>query len=797
MFVSALIGIAVAQSPTSTDVLHPRDSVLFVALPEVAATLQAYERAPLVQMMRDPDVLASVAKLEQALGVDLTQGLDQTLADLGIPTSQESRGIDAAIAPLRTLRSLSLSLSVHEDRPGEIRAALERMARTQRELLDIEEAIDQFDAQHSVLPKSLSELALPSELSQDEWGRGYRFDAAEDGTYQLRSLGSDGAVGGEGEAIDVGADFDQADWLADEMRRRWSLLVVAECTSAQSAEQALAFAQGAMRCTFDGEARTVKFRGASAEQRAFHTQLPFEVSGWSVRDGEWVLLGLGREQVDSVLARAVPSTNAANSQTHRVERSGGAVSGPVIARGATNTRLLSDLLDGLELGALSAGLSNVLNSSATACEFRMQISGERFITDIVTLGASEASWTSAIGNAPAPKASLAFVPGDAAGAIVAHVDGSALHRQFVAALGFDSDASARDSFEQLQSKHGFDLERDVFGNLAGGMSMHVMPISTLGAPNVVLSFELADRAAFEKGIRGLVAALEESNASGVQVRASEYRKIPTWEFKSPDEQPSPVSISPTLALVGNRALITLTSLFAKREIKRLAGEEPSAPHALAARTDIPPEAGVVGSMDWSAMLASVYKAARGALALAGGMVDLPIDMGQLTAALPEKPETFTRFFKPTLLWGRAIDGAYHVHWEASFGPETWTGLVALGAAGVSAFRTNLEDARTEAVEPDATRSAELDATRAALELLSSRLAVFKIDQGHFPPTLDTLSKPTASYPDGFLDGLPVPLDGWSRAFAFERGADGETYRLWSFGSDGVDARGAGDDVIAP
>lgn len=45
------------------------------------------------------------------------------------------------------------------------------------------------------------------------------------------------------------------------------------------------------------------------------------------------------------------------------------------------------------------------------------------------------------------------------------------------------------------------------------------------------------------------------------------------------------------------------------------------------------------------------------------------------------------------------------------------------------------------------------------------------------------------------DVLP-PADPWGRPWRYERAAPAGPVRLWSVGPDGVDARGAGDDVAS-
>jgi hypothetical protein len=140
-----------------------------------------------------------------------------------------------------------------------------------------------------------------------------------------------------------------------------------------------------------------------------------------------------------------------------------------------------------------------------------------------------------------------------------------------------------------------------------------------------------------------------------------------------------------------------------------------------------------------------------------------------------------------------------LHHEASFGPETWLGVAGVGGAvflGVRSSRSpqEFEFEPGEPVEPappaDAAKS---EATRATLQYLATRLAVYKLALERYPAQLADLAQPAASFPQGFLDGRPLPTDGWGRDFAYELTPTG--FALRSLGPDGVDQQGGGDDLV--
>jgi hypothetical protein len=194
----------------------------------------------------------------------------------------------------------------------------------------------------------------------------------------------------------------------------------------------------------------------------------------------------------------------------------------------------------------------------------------------------------------------------------------------------------------------------------------------------------------------------------------------------------------------------------------------------------------------------------------GGGLDLPFD----TTLLPET-ELLTRYHRPSVYWTRVTDDAVVSRGESSFGPETLLGLgglVGLGAAGSALLQpgqpgqpgqTGYATEQEHEVHVVAEGSAQVapspaarkDETRKTLRFLATRLAVYKLESGGYPPSLAALVEPTTDYPRGFLDGRELPLDAWDNAFSYSVSDSGTGYRLWSSGPDGVDQDGQGDDLV--
>jgi len=310
--------------------------------------------------------------------------------------------------------------------------------------------------------------------------------------------------------------------------------------------------------------------------------------------------------------------------------------------------------------------------------------------------------------------------------------------------------------------------------------------------------ELRDAERFRAGLDGLTALLEEQAGGEFTVRNRPYHDQPLWTFIFGGGGFSgPFAVSPSLAIVKNHLIVTITSTRAKREIKRLM-EEPGELHPVLSFDPPPPQdASLIAYMDWPTFVNGAYKGARALLTFASGMSDgdMPFDPRLLPDA-----ETFTRFFRPTVAWSHRVGtGARVTRIESSFGPETLLGaVVGVGSLAVGVQqRTRHVEVEQVQTEEDPERAAAIEATQATLSEVATRLEVYRIENDHYPRTLAVLLEPTPNFPRGYLEREDVPNDGWERELHYQASTDGSSYSLWSLGENGVDEGGAGDDVRVP
>jgi hypothetical protein len=179
----------------------------------------------------------------------------------------------------------------------------------------------------------------------------------------------------------------------------------------------------------------------------------------------------------------------------------------------------------------------------------------------------------------------------------------------------------------------------------------------------------------------------------------------------------------------------------------------------------------------------------------GGAEELPIDLSLLPTA-----EVISKHLHGSVTMSYSSGGGHVSISRGPFGPELAAGVaaVAMGAGAFIGIREHRAEAKAIAAipPPDAPgkTATPADQVRSDFSNLTTAITVYMIEYGTPPATLGELAKPKPEYPSGFLNGASLPNDPWGHAYAYS--TDGkEHYTIWSFGPNGVDDKGAGDDVV--
>ncbi len=659
------------------------------------------------------------------------------------------------------------------------------------------------DDVHAALGPLIGESTLDpreklGELIQQGLSQAHLPSLEETGLYDLTALSFSLAVPLE-ELVAGGADFQAL------LEQKSSLTLVLELAAPEAAEAL---------------ASTLEKLGLTMEDGAV-------VQLW--RDDRYVALLVGataRADFEKRLLGEAPSfeerTQAEGASTHFTAESGvtvieGYSALGELSRATGSVPFLAEA--GPILGLLKGTLSGNLGVLLSGGHFRMQLRDGLFVTESFRPEAAPSAASSA--HAEAATDALALVDPQALIGGVARFDPGALISALIPLSGVLLTATGEGAMAGFEASYGFRPDRDLLAPLGGTFAFSLAPLSGPTAPDFRIVCALRDRERFLVGMEGLGRMLTDLAGEQVEVKASTYRKTPlftfSWRSDAAPKSAIPIDLAglfkPTISVLEDRVVLTLNSHYAKDEVRRLSeasegGSEgavaPSAGVALARRR-VPADAFEAGFSDWIGMVAHVYTTVKSLAPMIASMgAELPFDPEMLPDA-----DVFTRFFQPGFHWQKRVEGGVLCYSESSLGPEFPLLLVGgAGAAAITAQSSGMfgEDESsvevvpvpqppatpTPAPAPEPVNGAEV--TRMSIGDLEVAIAVYQYDQQKLPAALADLVRATADHPEGFLEGDKVPTDAWSRAFRYE--LNGEKYRLWSLGPDGVDQGGAGDDLSA-
>jgi hypothetical protein len=487
MWIAMLLACAPVQDAPSAARLHPADSALFLEIPDAARMLEAYAHAPWAQMVRDEAAQKSASAVVSSLGLDADRALERAKTELGLPERARSITLDDALASMRAVHALSLSIGLSESTPGELARDAATMAACRNAIGELTSELDTFAVKHDAhYPAQLSELERADAFAHDAWGRTYVYRVADDrSSAEVASLGADGKVGGNGVDGDVDAKFRLESWMAGELERRLRVEVCAEFATEQHATAALG--ELAKITLSDDDAKsdtTTTLAGASARLARFRMPYGSHPRAWTLAAGARVVLGIGAIDPLDVARRfdGGGASLADSPQLARLRKSLAPAKAPTVVSGYANFAGLTSAFPQIAK-LMSSGAGSYLamfGSSLESVAWRTQLDGERFVTEAVTTHAARStSWFDAIASKPVSPELARAVPEDAIGVFVASIDGQALHDRMIALMGLDGAQGADSALAQIEAKHDFNLKRDVFDSLGNGVAAYLLPITAV------------------------------------------------------------------------------------------------------------------------------------------------------------------------------------------------------------------------------------------------------------------------------------------------------------------------------
>ncbi|MEZ6019388.1 MAG: hypothetical protein R3F17_04575 [Planctomycetota bacterium] len=172
-----------------------------------------------------------------------------------------------------------------------------------------------------------------------------------------------------------------------------------------------------------------------------------------------------------------------------------------------------------------------------------------------------------------------------------------------------------DPFLDWEQQYGFRPEQDILANL-GNDWISTMPLESIGVsslPGVSYWIDLKDRRAMQAGLQKLTPIVEAESDGEFSLVEKRYRNHVMFTLKSTDPgNPLESMLQPTVVLLEDRMLITLSRQHAIKEIKRAtAPEEERQVHAHFGPASMPPGAIVeMAYSDWAKVLGRLYTSAK-------------------------------------------------------------------------------------------------------------------------------------------------------------------------------------------
>ncbi|WP_145070641.1 type II secretion system protein GspG [Engelhardtia mirabilis] len=813
------------EPPRDHATLHPADATYFGQILDFAAVGQAYGDAPMTRMLRDESLLEFV---EQAIGIEIDPsqvdpavGFQMLLAQL--PPAAIAMGVDEMLADAR---SASISATVGD---GAVEALVDGM-RHMLASLELEQLASSVErdlafAATGAQPDIARATVDDPGLAVDPWGRAYALELIEDIGPVLCSLGSDGARGGAGTAADIerplaghGADVVMSEGLMDGYLAEIGLQVViefdSEVTPRQIMDMVISEAGGAAGEAQGFFVRDVTLGGVDAKALAVSmVEDGVKLNLFLVQNGTTIVLGGFQNGLEHFAASLSQPSLASDPDYRRTMEGLPAASGTPISSTFTRVSQWTLAMDAakqiLDSGALEvfarenpelaqfaplAGILRGFEFDDRPSISRTTLAADGFVTQTYHHG--EGAPCAIMPGGTIERSRFAEVGADAAMVWAADINLSAAYDGLLEMAAAASGTARPELESELVAALGTDPRADLLPHLGTHLTVAMDPVRGIGAPKLMGYLDLhdADRAA--AGIDRLFSGMAQVSGGELGATLKPYRKMPLARMDIREFS----FVEPSAGIVGNRLVLGLSGVHVKKELRRLADGELE-DNEVGDLTRVPLPAGTTSFtyVDWAGIVGAAYDAGRALASLAGGFVD----------QLPFDPETlppgsiFTTYLPPMVRTVVPTEDGELTTTHKAVGPEFWllleggaaaAGLLAQQAVPVPMPSDYEEQAWESSWEVEAV-ALESGNTDLAVVELRTGLEIYRLEHGGtYPASLADLLVPSDNFPRGALDGNPVPTDGWGREFAYAAAEGGSGYTLWSFGANGVDEGGRGDDV---
>jgi len=343
---------------------------------------------------------------------------------------------------------------------------------------------------------------------------------------------------------------------------------------------------------------------------------------------------------------------------------------------------------------------------------------------------------------------------------------------------------------------GVDLRNDLLANITGTMTSFAKSGQGLmGAPDNIYSVGLKDSAAFVSALSSLLDTVSAQVGMPLSLKESVHDGAPYYEIDL-SATPAGMMAQPAFAIRDGELVLGTNSRGLKGYLTDGLGDAEALSsnerfmkfvNGMAAKGDVEQ----FGFADLAETFGTSYGSMKGMAMMFPMGDEIPLDMGKLPPT-----DSIAQYLEQSYSGLYSAQGGLKVNRSVSQFQVTDFVPLALAAGAIYA---GTQDPRLApaSVEPTVNPA---DQAQTDLRELKASITVYKISSSSYPESLADLIVPLGTdFPQGAYPHGELPTDPWGNGYSFAMEMHPKKKRLmpklWSFGPNGVDEAGAGDDIL--
>lgn len=403
------------------------------------------------------------------------------------------------------------------------------------------------------------------------------------------------------------------------------------------------------------------------------------------------------------------------------------------------------------------------------------------------------------GGEPVDLGRLDGIPADCLSASVASIGTQAVDIYDFAWKLFKENAPEEAEMAEQQMAAvlgGVDLRNDLLANVTGTITSFAKPGQGLmGAPDNIYSFGLKDSATFVSALSSLLDTLSAQVGMPLSLKESTHDGAPYYEIDL-SATPAGMMAQPAFAIRDGELILGTNSRGLKGYLTDGIGDAEALSsnerfmkfvNGMAAKGNVEQ----YGFADLAETFGTSYGSLKGMAMMFPMGDEIPLDMAKLPPT-----DSIAQYLEQSYTGLYSAQGGLKVNRSVS---QFQVGDFLPLALAAGAIYAGTQDPRLAPAKVEPTINPE-DQAQTDLRELKASITVYKISSGSYPELLADLIVPLGSdFPQGAYPHGELPSDPWGNGYSFAMEMHPKKKRLmpklWSFGPNGLDEAGAGDDIL--